>query len=85
VKARECFKDLVTDVGMGRVGFIVGIEARRATTPDWNQLLDLCALTDTLIAYTDRSTTRRGFQRRRVLGSQGTMSEAGVYLIPIHG
>lgn len=31
---------------------------------DWNQLLDLCTLTDTLIAYTDRSTTRRGFQRQ---------------------
>jgi Resolvase, N terminal domain len=45
--AREGFKDLVADVGLGRVGIIFGIEVSRLArnNSDWYQLLDLCALT----------------------------------------
>ena len=53
--AREGFKHLVADVGLGKVGIILGIEVSRLArnNADWYQLLDLCALTDTLIADGD--------------------------------
>jgi DNA invertase Pin-like site-specific DNA recombinase len=45
--ARQGFKDLVADVGLGRVGIVFGIEVSRLArnNADWYQLLDLCALT----------------------------------------
>ena len=52
---REGFKNLVADVGLGKVGIILGIEVSRLArnNADWYQLLDLCAVTDTLIADGD--------------------------------
>jgi DNA invertase Pin-like site-specific DNA recombinase len=43
---------------------------------DWYQLLDLCALTDTLIADADGVYHPAEFNDRLVLGLNGTMSEA---------
>jgi DNA invertase Pin-like site-specific DNA recombinase len=76
--AREGFKDLVADVGLGRVGIILGIEVSRLArnNSDWYQLLDLCALTDTLIADADGVYHPADFNDRLVLGLKGTMSEA---------
>ncbi len=53
--AREGFKGLAADVGLGKVGLILGIEVSRLArnNADWYHLLDLCALTDTLIADGD--------------------------------
>lgn len=53
--AREGFKSLVADVGLGKVGIILGIEVSclARNNADWYQLLDLCAMTDTLIADGD--------------------------------
>ena len=48
---------------------------------DWYQLLDLCALTDTLIADTDGVYHPADFNDRLVLGLKGTMSEAELHLI----
>ena len=52
---RDGFQGLVADVGMGKVGIVLGIEVSRLArrNADWYQLLDLCALTDTLIADAD--------------------------------
>src|SRR6478609_6467472 len=49
------FKELVADVGLGKVGIVLGIEVSRLArnNADWYQLLDLCAITDTLIADAD--------------------------------
>src|SRR6185437_1375666 len=49
------FKELVADVGLGKVGIVLGIEVSRLArnNADWYLLLDLCALTDTLIADAD--------------------------------
>jgi DNA invertase Pin-like site-specific DNA recombinase len=81
--AREGFKDLVADVGLGRVGIVFGIEVSRLArnNADWYQLLDLCALTDTLIADTDGVYHPADFNDRLVLGLKGTMSEAELHLI----
>lgn len=48
---------------------------------DWYQLLDLCALTDTLIADGDGVYHPADFNDRLVLGLKGTMSEAELHLI----
>ena len=81
--AREGFKDLVADVGLGRVGIVFGIEVSRLArnNADWYQLLDLCALTDTLIADADGIYHPGDFNDRLVLGLKGTMSEAELHLI----
>lgn len=81
--AREGFKDLVAEVGLGQVGIIFGIEVSRLArnNADWYQLLDLCALTNTLIADSDGVYHPGDFNDRLVLGLKGTMSEAELHLI----
>lgn len=81
--AREGFKELVADVGLGHVGIIFGIEVSRLArnNADWYQLLDLCTLTDTLIADSDGVYHPGDFNDRLVLGLKGTMSEAELHLI----
>ncbi|MCA1736995.1 MAG: recombinase family protein [Actinobacteria bacterium] len=80
---REGFKDLVADVGLGKVGIVVGLEVSRLArnNSDWYQLLDLCALCDTLIADADGVYHPADFNDRLVLGLKGTMSEAELHLI----
>ena len=48
---------------------------------DWHQLLDLCALTGTLIADADGIYSPGEFNDRLLLGLKGTMSEAELHLI----
>ena len=80
---RAGFKNLVADVGLGKVGIILGIEVSRLArnNADWYQLLDLCAVTDTLIADGDGLYHPADFNHRLVLGLKGTMSEAELQLI----
>lgn len=80
---RAGFKNLVADVGLGKVGIILGIEVSRLArnNADWYQLLDLCAVTDTLIADGDGLYHPADFNDRLVLGLKGTMSEAELHLI----
>jgi DNA invertase Pin-like site-specific DNA recombinase len=80
---RSGFKELVADVGLGKVGIVLGIEVSRVArnNADWYQLLDLCALTDTLIADADGVYHPEDFNDRLVLGLTGTMSEAELHLI----
>jgi DNA invertase Pin-like site-specific DNA recombinase len=81
--AREGFKGLVADVGLGKVGLILGIEVSRLArnNADWYHLLDLCALTDTLLADADGIYHPADYNDRLVLGLKGTMSEAELHLI----
>ena len=48
---REGFQKLVTEVSMGRAGMVLGLEVSRLArnSTDWHRLLEICALTDTLI------------------------------------
>src|SRR5215212_9605914 len=81
--ARAGFQELVADVGLGQVGIVFGIEVSRLArnNADWYQLLDLCALTNTLIADSDGVYHPADFNDRLVLGLKGTMSEAELHLI----
>jgi DNA invertase Pin-like site-specific DNA recombinase len=80
---RMGFRELVADVGLGQVGIVLGIEVSRLArnNADWYQLLDLCAVTDTLIADADGVYHPADFNDRLVLGLKGTMSEAELHLI----
>jgi DNA invertase Pin-like site-specific DNA recombinase len=84
--AREGFQELVANVGLGGAGVVLGIEVSRLArnNTDWYQLLDLCALTDTLIADQDGVYQPADFNDRLVLGLKGTMSEAELHLIRGH-
>ena len=52
---REGFQRLVTEVGMGRAGIVLGLEVSRLArnSSDWHRLLEICALTNTLILDED--------------------------------
>ena len=52
---REGFQRLVTDVGMGRAGIVMGLEVSSLArnNADWHRLLEICALADTLILDED--------------------------------
>src|SRR3954469_13658751 len=77
------FKELVADVGLGHVGLILALETSRLarSSADWHQLLDLCALTQTLIADADGVYSPADFNDRLLLGLKGAMSEAELHLI----
>ena len=81
--ARDGFQRLVADVGLGRVGIVLGIEVSRLSrrNADWYGLLDLCALTDTLIADADGIYHPALHNDRLVLGLKGTMSEAELHVL----
>src|SRR6476660_9500809 len=70
-------------VGLGEVGVVLALEVSRLarSSADWHQLLDLCALTATLIADGDGVYSPSDFNDRLLLGLKGTMSEAELYLI----
>jgi DNA invertase Pin-like site-specific DNA recombinase len=80
---REGFKQLVADVALGEVGLVLGIEVSRLARDNaaWYQLLDLCALTGTLIADADGVYDPADYSDRLVLGLKGTISEAELHLI----
>src|SRR5437867_6370595 len=52
---REGFQRLVMDVSMGRAGIVMGLEVSRLArnNADWHRLLEICALSDTLILDED--------------------------------
>jgi DNA invertase Pin-like site-specific DNA recombinase len=80
---REGFQQLVAEVALGRAGLVMGLEASRLarSNSDWYQLLDLCAVTGTLIADGDGIYDPSAYSDRLVLGLKGTISEAELHLI----
>lgn len=80
---REGFGKLVADVGMGRVGIVLGLEVSRLarSSSDWYRLLEICALTDTLILDEDGVYDPSHFNDRLLLGLKGTMSEAELHVL----
>jgi DNA invertase Pin-like site-specific DNA recombinase len=80
---REGFQRLVSDVGMGRAGIVMGLEVSRLArnNADWHRLLEICALSDTLILDEDGIYDPGHFNDRLLLGLKGTMSEAELHLL----
>lgn len=80
---RPGFQRLVTDVGMGRVGIVLGLEVSRLarSSADWARLLEICALSDTLLLDEDGIYDPGSFNDRLLLGLKGTMSEAELHFL----
>ena len=80
---RKDFKLLVAEVSMDKVGAIFVLEASRLSrsSADWNRLLELCALTRTLIIDQDGCYDPAQFNDQLLLGLKGTMSQAELHLI----
>ncbi len=80
---REGFQRLVAAVGLGEVGVVLGLEVSRLarSSVDWHRLLEICALTDTLILDEDGLYDPAHFNDRLLLGLKGTMSEAELHVL----
>ncbi|MGW4985602.1 recombinase family protein [Streptomyces mirabilis] len=80
---RDGFQHLVAEVSMGHAGIILGLEVSRLArnNTDWHRLLEICALSGTLILDEDGLYDPRTFNDRLVLGLKGTMSEAELHLL----
>jgi DNA invertase Pin-like site-specific DNA recombinase len=80
---REGFQQLVSEVGIGRAGIVLGLEVSRLARncTDWHRLLEICALSDTLILDEDGLYSPNNFNDRLLLGLKGTMSEAELHLL----
>src|SRR6202046_2031673 len=80
---RNGFQRLVAEVGLGRVGLVMGLEVSRLarSSTDWHRLLEICALADTLILDEDGIYYPGDFNDRLLLGLKGTMSEAELHLL----
>ena len=80
---RPGFQRLVAEVGLGRVGLVLGVEMSRLARScrDWHQLLEICALFDTLIGDADGIYCVNDFNDRLLLGLKGTMSEAELHIL----
>jgi DNA invertase Pin-like site-specific DNA recombinase len=80
---REGFQHLVAEVGMGRAGIVLGLEVSRLArnNADWHRLLEICALSSTLICDEDGLYDPGEFNDRLLLGLKGTMSEAELHFI----
>lgn len=80
---REGFQKLVAEVGLGNAGIVLGLEVSRLArnSTDWHRLLEICALTDTLILDEDGVYDPAHFNDRLLLGLKGTMSEAELHVL----
>jgi DNA invertase Pin-like site-specific DNA recombinase len=80
---REGFQRLVTEVSLGHAGIVLGLEVSRLArnSTDWHRLLEICALTDTLILDEDGLYDPRHFNDRLLLGMKGTLSEAELHVL----
>jgi DNA invertase Pin-like site-specific DNA recombinase len=80
---REDFKTLVADVSLEKVGAVFTLEASRLSRScsDWHRLLEICALTATLLVDEDGCYDPADFNDQLLLGLKGTMSQAELHFI----
>ena len=80
---REGFRKLVGEVSMGNAGIVLGLEVSRLArnSSDWHRLLEICAMTGTLILDEDGLYDPCDFNDRLILGLKGQMSEAELHYL----
>lgn len=83
---RADFKTLVTDVSMGRVGAVFALEASRLARSDldWHRLIEICAITQTLVIDEDGCYDPADFNDALLLAAraEGHHCESGTALHP---
>lgn len=82
-EGRLGFQRLLAEIGLDHVGIILGIEMSRLarSCKDWHQLLELCAIFQTLLADQDGLYDPGDYNDRLLLGLKGTMSEAELHIL----
>jgi DNA invertase Pin-like site-specific DNA recombinase/DNA-binding MarR family transcriptional regulator len=82
-EVRPGFQRLVSEVGLDHVGIVLGIEMSRLARSgrEWHQLLELCALSGTLLGDMEAVYDPNEHNDRLLLGLKGTISEAELHLI----
>jgi DNA invertase Pin-like site-specific DNA recombinase len=82
-QGRPGFQTLLAQVALDRVGIILGLETSRLarSNKDWHQLLEVCAIFQTLLADQDGVYDPTDYNDRLLLGLKGAMSEAELHLL----
>ncbi len=83
VADRQGFQKLMTEVSLGRVGLVMGLEVSRLArnNADWSRLLEICAITDTLILDEEGIYDPTDFNDRLLLNMKGTFSEVELHVL----
>lgn len=81
IVGRDGFQSLVAEVGLKHAGAVLCLEASRLarSCSDWYHLLEICALTDTLVIDEEGIYDPGQYNDRLLLGFKGTMSEAELH------
>lgn len=74
---RSGFQRLLTEVTLGHVGLVLGLELSRLarSSKDWHHLVEVCAVFDTLLYDQDGFYDANDSNDRLLLGMKGAMSE----------
>ncbi|CAI10618.1 transposase (plasmid) [Aromatoleum aromaticum EbN1] len=82
-EGRDGFQQLVSEVAIGHAGIVLGLEVSRLArnNADWHRLIELAALSHTLILDEDGIYDPAHFNDRLLLGLKGTMSEAELHVL----
>jgi DNA invertase Pin-like site-specific DNA recombinase len=80
---RDGFQHLVSEVALSHAGLVLGLEVSRLArnNADWQRLLELCALSGSLIGDEDGLYDPAQFNDRLLLGLKGTISAAELHVI----
>ena len=80
---RTGFRQMLADVGEGNVGAVACLECSRLSrhSGDWLRLMEICALSSTILIDDDGIYDPNDFNDRLLLGLKGTMSEAELHFL----
>jgi DNA invertase Pin-like site-specific DNA recombinase len=80
---REGFKKLLAEIGAGQVGVVLALEASRLarSSADGHRLVEICVVTQTLLADEAAVYDPRDPNDRLLLGVKGTISEAELFTL----
>jgi DNA invertase Pin-like site-specific DNA recombinase len=78
---RDGFQFVIAQVGLGRVGAVLSLEASRLSRlcSDWHRLIEICALTDTLVIDEEGVYDPTQYNDSLLLGLKGTMGAAELH------
>ena len=85
----QVMRGTLIETYMGQVGAIFSLEASRLarSNQDWHRLLELCAITNTLVIDEDGCYNPADFNDSLVLGMKGAFAQAELHIIRarLHG
>jgi DNA invertase Pin-like site-specific DNA recombinase len=82
-QGRAGFQSILARIVQDQVGIVLGLEMSRLAraNKDWHQLLETCAIFQTLLADQDGVYDPTDYNDRLLLGLKGTISEAELHLL----